>query len=249
MKKEKMKNDKASKVQSASENVKEKSTKEKESYFGDLFKFYKENLFKKHLILYIILLVIFFVTVAVLINKVDPQDASSISANVDVTEINLFKSIFGEKLLLVALMVFAGITPFVYIPVLGLMAPYLLAKDLINLCYYERFQGNVIVVSLGVIIQLIGIALAIATGIYYCTLSSKKFRYRQSLDISFNDVKKNFYKATNKTDKLKKLEKKIKEKKNKAEKLNVKIPYTKIVALAIASFLVVALGTLISRGV
>ena len=109
--------------------------------------------------------------------------------------------------------------------------------------------NNVVIVALGIIIQLFGFGMAIAAGYYYCSLSSKRFRYNQSKGYSMDDVKKNFYSATKKNEKLDKLNKKMEEKAKQKEKLNVKVPYRMLLESALFAFIIVLIGTLITQGV
>ena len=78
------------------------------------------------------------------------------------------------------------------------------------------------------VIISIAYSLCISTGIHYCILSSKKFTYSQKKGFKFNDFKKAIYALKKNEKKVEELEQKNKIQLEKAEKLNVKIPYSDI---------------------
>lgn len=244
------KNSKSKKKTEVKEEVKNKvDTKSQNKvvqFLNEYWQFYKENLRKKHIILYIIGLVIFFAFIVNLLNSYDPANEVARDISSSETSVNMLKIIFKEKLPLTLVIVFAGFTPFVYVPTLGFITAYIFANKLV-----EAFAmgNNVVIVALGIIIQLFGFGMAIAAGYYYCSLSSKRFRYNQSKGYSMDDVKKNFYSATKKNEKLGKLNKKMEEKAKQKEKLNVKVPYRMLLESALFAFIIVLIGTLITQGV
>lgn len=212
------------------------------------FKFYNDNIKRKHAIIYIISMIIFFILLSFFISNIDvTQNLNNISQDAANQEkINIVKIIFEQKIPLMFLIIFAGITPYVYIPVLGMLNSYTLATSIINIFGKTNNNLNLIFSSLGSIIQLFGTALAIATGIYYCTLATKRSKYNKITQLGVNDIKRNIYQLTKNEKKLNELEQKIENQKIEKEKLNVKIPYINLIISGIISSIIVIIGTIIS---
>ena len=204
--------------------------------------FYKKNLRKKHIIVYVLSLVVFtFLMVNFISNLSETNKFLAQMNNVKDTS-NIFSTIIKEKIPLVFLFIFSGITPFLYIPVLGIVGyPYILSVELINMPVL-----NMVISTIGGVVQLFGISLAISAGIYYCTNNTKKFRYDQSSTFGLDDVKLQIYEATKKEDKLKKLQDKRQAKIEKREKLNVKIEYKALLVTLVISTIIVVVAALIT---
>ena len=178
----------------------------------------------------------------ILIQNLDQFNQITSETNTIKAHSNIFMTIITEKIPVAFLMVFSGVTPFVYIPVIGICAyPYMLAIQLMNMSVI-----NMILACIGSVIQIFGISLAISGGIYYCKNSSKRFRYNQSTTFGLDDVKLQVYEATKKEEKLDKLKGKLQVKREKREKLNVKIDYKSLIITAIISIIIVAVAALIT---
>lgn len=249
MKSEKKKNNRnIKKVNKKDDKLQEKSYKNKFLIaLKEYWNFYKENIRKKHIVLYIVALIIFFVFVVIFLNSLDMSNQINNLENIKQKH-NILNVLMVEKLPLVLVIIFAGITPFVYLSTLGIFTSYDLALKLVD----EFLLGNsinIVVLAIGMIVQLFGIGMAMATGYYYCSLSSKRFRYSQSKGYSLNDVKEKIYMATKNKEKLERLNKKMEEKSKKNEKLNVKIPYKMLLVSALFAFIIVLIGTIITQGV
>jgi hypothetical protein len=211
---------------------------------SEYISFYKENLRKKHAILYIITMVMFFAILSLSISKID---VSTTIQNLGKQSINAsVLSILKDKAILVFMIIFAGITPFVYIPVLGVFSSYMLANDIVKIFSIPNSSGNIILMSIGAIIEIFGIALAISAGIYYCGLSSKKFRYDNSKSFGLLDLKKAIHTITKNNKKVEEVDQEIINKNIKKEKLNVKINYKCLLFSFILSFVIVTIGAIIS---
>lgn len=214
--------------------------------FKDMLKnyysFYKSNLKKKHIIIYALALLIFTFLSVAFINNLDETKVllSQIEAAKGTT--NILATVFKEKIPLIFLLVFSGITPFIYVPVVGIIGyPYILAISLVDMSAF-----NIVLAIFGSIIQLFGATLAISAGIYYCSCSTKKFRYDQSITFGLDDVKLQIYESAKKEDKANKLKEKMLFKKEKREKLNVKIEYKALVITTVISIIIVAVSALIT---
>lgn len=204
--------------------------------------FYNKNLRKKHIIVYILSLMTFAFLMITFINNLREVNEFLSEVNTATQKSNIFMTVLKDKIPFIALIIFSGITPYVYIPIIGIIGyPYLLASHLMNMSTL-----NMIIACIGSIIQIFGVSLAVAAGIYYCTCSSKKFRYDESTSLGFDDIKEQIYTATKKEQKLNILREKRQAKREKREKLNVKIEYKALVITAVISIVIVAVAALIT---
>lgn len=215
------------------------------------FKFYKEKLMRKHIIIYIICLVVFFVMIAALISKINstPNIAELAQKAKEVSEASngVFSLIITKKIPLIFMIILAGIAPYFFIPVIGIASSYSLACDIVTNFNVLTGKASVIPMCIGAIIQLIAVGLSVATGIQYCLLSTRRWRYSRSQDYSMLDFKRTFYEATGNKKKLKEVAKKKEEKTAKNEKNNVTVPYGYFVISFLISTVIIAIGTIISR--
>ena len=212
------------------------------------FKFYKEKLMRKHIIVYIICLV---VMIATLISKINstPNIAELAQKAKEVSETSngVFSLIITKKIPLIFMIILAGIAPYFFIPVIGIASSYSLACDIVTNFNVLTGKASVIPMCIGAIIQLIAVGLSVATGIQYCILSTKRWRYSRNQDYSMLDFKRTFYEATGNKKKLKEVAKKKEEKTAKNEKNNVTVPYGYFVISFLISTVIIAIGTIISR--
>ena len=215
------------------------------------FKFYKEKLMRKHIIVYIICLVVFFVMIATLISKINstPNIAELAQKAKEVSEDSngVFSLIITKKIPLIFMIILAGIAPYFFIPVIGIASSYSLACDIVTNFNVLTGKASVIPMCIGAIIQLIAVGLSVATGIQYCLLSTRRWRYSRNQDYSMLDFKRTFYEATDNKKKLKEVAKKKEEKTAKNEKNNVTVPYGYFVISFLISTVIIAIGTIISR--
>lgn len=215
------------------------------------FKFYKEKLMRKHIIVYIICLVVFFVMISTLISKINstPNIAELAQKAKEVSEDSngVFSLIITKKIPLIFMIILAGIAPYFFIPVIGIASSYSLACDIVTNFNVLTGKASVIPMCIGAIIQLIAVGLSVATGIQYCLLSTKRWRYSRNQDYSMLDFKRTFYEATGNKKKLKEVAKKKEEKTAKNEKNNVTVPYGYFVISFLISTIIIAIGTIISR--
>ncbi len=212
------------------------------------FEFYNTNLKRKHAVIYIISMIIFFIFLSFFISNIDvTQNINNISQDaVSQEKTSIIKMIFEDKIPLVLLIIFAGITPYINVPVLGIFSSYSLAISIVNTFGKTNNNLNLILSSFGSILELFGIALSIATGIYYCSLSTKKSKYNKMSQLNMNDIKRNIYQITKNDKKIDELDKKLEAKRIEKEKFNVKIPYINLIISGIISIIIVIIGTIIS---
>lgn len=205
-------------------------------------KFYNENLRFKHIIITIIMLILFFIILNFTLNKYENigQEIKNIT-----TQKSILNMIVKEKAPLAAIIIFAGITPFAFLSVLGMIYSYILASNLCRIYLVSKSVIVLIIGSVSAIIQIIGMGISIATGIYYCIQSSKKFRYSQYVSFGLKDVKSTYYQMRNNEEKLKELQEKEYKKAKKREKLNVKIPYINLIISFVITMVFLIIGAFI----
>ena len=178
-------------------------------------------------------------------NSIEKLAQSSTQVQVSTIK-DIFNTIFKQTLPSIFLVIFAGITPFVYLSFLGFGYPYVLALNIANTFLVNPHAYNIICMTIGAIIQIFAISLAMVSGFYYCGLSSKKFRYSQHKGFGLYDFKRQIYSIRNQTDKIEKLDDDKKRKDEKVEKLNVKVPYMSLFQVFIVSLVIAIIGTLIA---
>ena len=149
-----------------------------------------------------------------------------------------------EDALLSFVIVFAGITPFCYLSVIGIAQSMLMVDQ-----YAMRYAvGSSFLFTsfIGGLIQLVGVALCVAVGMYYCKLSTKKNKYYHQSSFGMDDIKESFYDLRKDEKKMEELKKKREEKARKIQEANIKIPYFSIILLGFIGFLFQFVGTLIA---
>lgn len=226
-----------------------KSKGKKESKFKSIVKnylnFYNTNLRKKQIVIYIILLVLFGIFVTNIISQIDVTQ--TVSNEAQAAEQKPIFDMLQQKVLFTILIIIAGITPFVYIPVLAaLFIPYIYSNDIIDIIYNAGGTASIVSASISSVLQFIGISLAVATGMYYCKNATKRFRYSQGRSFGMFDLKKQMYEIRKDDVKLEKLLEQRQIKIEKEEKLNVKIEYFNMLISGVISVVIVSLAALIS---
>ncbi|MEG2310419.1 MAG: hypothetical protein RSB76_00345 [Clostridia bacterium] len=214
----------------------------------EYIKFYKENIMRKHISVYIISLILFFICLAFFISSASPiVSIQQMATNVtSLPKIDIVDVLFKQNIPIVFLIMFAGITPFVYLSVIGLSVSYVMAQNIATVFSATSHNANLILMTISAIIQIFAYALAIAIGMYYCKLSTKKFKYYQTGGIGINNFKQKYYQLRGNEKKIKEVEKNQKQKDLKREKLNIKIPYLNFLISFVICCIIVAISTLIS---
>ena len=127
----------------------------------EYFKFYKQKLMRKHIIVYIICLVIFFVMIASFTSKINstPNMLQLIENAKDVSDnsTGIFSLIFSKKITLIFMIIFAGIAPYFFIPVIGVFSASSLATDIVSNFNILTGKGSIISMCIGAIIELIAV--------------------------------------------------------------------------------------------
>lgn len=234
------------------ENIKKKNKKVKlnKNYpkcISEFLEFYKENLRKKHIIVYVVSLVIFFVFLAMFISTIDVKaPLETVIENTQKSSTNVFSTIIKQTIPSVFLVIFAGITPFIYLPVIGFGYPYIIASDIAESFLMTTHTANIICMTFGGIIQIFAISLAMVAGFYYCGFSTKRFRYSQRSGFGMYNVKRQLYEIKKDDKKIAKLEEEKRKKDEKIEALNVSVPYKKLFYTFVVAAIIAIIGTIIS---
>lgn len=181
--------------------------------------YYKENILKKHIIITIIsiiLLMIFFIS--------NLYSIKSLNYSIEYTKEAFGKS-FYNNLLFNGIVIFSGISPFVFLPLLGFTILYNEAISMANICILNGSKIYYVLIIFMGILKCISYSLVIATGIQYCIYSSRKYRYNQKKGYNINDFKISIYRLRKNEDKIKELQEKKSKSIEKYKKLDIKIPY------------------------
>lgn len=218
----------------------------------DYYDFYKKELYKKHILLYVISLILFFIMLVYYIqsNNTTTELGEMIKSEAQSTallgKVANFKGIFTDKILVNFVLLLSGITPYIYIPVIGVLYSNSLALNIVTLFNNMASNMSPTFMTIGSIVQMFGIALTSAMGICFCKVSTKRFRYSQSVNFTLNDVKKEYYSIRKNEEKLEETLKKEEKRNQEIEKLNVRIPYKNIVISFIISSIIIIIGGLIT---
>lgn len=198
-------------------------------------KFYNKELKKVHIISFFLMLIVFAYSIGVVI---DTDEVSFIEETIEVSRLEQV----GEKIMIMFLIILSGITPYVFIPVIGLVGmPLILAGNMVD---YSIAQT--VLTSITSVIQLLFISLCVSTGIYYCRCATKKFRYSQKASFGIDDVIQQLYEIKKDEKKLQAFKDKRLAKAEKKEKLNVKIKYKMMLISFLVSVIPIIILTAIS---
>ena len=143
------------------------------------------------------------------------------------------------------IIIFAGITPYCFLSVLGFSAMYNIASKVAEIYVVKGSMIGLILNCVICLIASIAYSLCIASGIYYCTLSSKKFTYTQKKGFKFVDLKLSIYKLRKNEKKIAEIEEKKIKDAEKTEKLNVKVPYINLAISLIIAIVLLALTNIV----
>ena len=207
--------------------------KSNNSFISQIKELYNKNLRKKHIICFIIMTIIFAI---VFIYNIHLYNSGSLTVPSDAVG-NSFWNATKENFLISAVIIFAGITPYFFLSVIGFAQAAVIVNDMV--LRYAQGSSFLPTLFIGGIIQMIGFSLCIATGIYYCRLSTKKNKYYHHSDFSFDDMKKQIYE-------IRKDEKKVEQIEKKKEEKFKKIPYISFIFLGIIGFAISFVGLLIT---
>ena len=199
--------------------------------------FYKQILKKKHVISIIVSLIVFVIFLIA-----DIQKYSGVELSIPKSS---YLDNITEHAMLSFIIIFAGITPYCFLSVLGFSAMYSIASRVAVIYAVKGSMIGLILNCVLVLIASVAYSLCIATGIHYCSLSSKKFSYTQRKGFKFSDLKLSIYKLRKNEKKIEELEEKKRKDNEKAEKLNVKVPYINFAISLAISIVMLALTSIV----
>jgi len=184
------------------------------TYISSTVSFAKENLIKTIWILGVIVLVI----LASLLIK--PQILKMEIANVT------FLANYIEAIKVVVIMIFAGIAPYLYAPVIGFVyGIYLDVICMANLILEVGYLKGILMYIIPFVLNSLIIITATALGLYICKNITLGYRITNVKSTNSMDLRISIYEATGKKDKKNKLEKerqeKIKKLENKKKELDL----------------------------
>ncbi len=215
---------------------KDKENKEKIyiKYTDKLLIFFNKDIKKKFIVLLIVsvILLMLFTNFMYNINKFDITTGElTADVNNNLVLNRGFFEILKSKLMVLGLTLVAGVVPYFFIPVVGLVG-YLLttgSEVSINILGY---QGNFSVLTLiPLTLDVICISLATSIGIYYASVSTKKFIYSGTKRFTLLDLKLQIYEIMKKEEKIEKIKNKIERRNEKQEKNNVKTKYIEMISI------------------
>ncbi len=207
---------------------------------SNLFTFYKDHIALIHLIVFIIGAALFVVTFFSTFIKIKNGQTVIDGTTTTKSVLDMLK----EDALISFVIIFAGITPYCFLSVIGLIQILLNVQQ--YALRYALGNGFMLTSFLGILLQVIGITLCVAVGLYYCRLSTKKRKYYNQSGFGMDDIKASIYDLRKDENKLKELQQKREEKARKIQEANVKIPYFNFLLLGIIGFVVEVIGTLIA---
>ena len=171
------------------------------SYFKETCEFVKANLLKTTLII-----------LAITLLSIGSVLYSPASFKYDKPDVTFVKDWF-ERIQVIVIIAFAGIVPYMYIPVIGL------ASGISAECMYfanyvltvGRMKGTLIYIA-PMLLNLLFLAIATSIGFYICNNATLSQRIKSVKSKNSMDLGLAIFEATNKKDKVKAIEKKRKDK-------------------------------------
>lgn len=206
----------------------------------EILDFYNQRLKKMHIIILVISVILYLVSFYTSFSAIKQGNytlAEGITAQG-------FMASLKESALLNLVIIIAGITPYCFLSIIGVAQSIMCVNNLaVRYALGSSFMPTLFI---GGLIQLVGISLCIAVGLYYCRLSTKKNKYYHHSDFGMNDIKMQLYEIRKNNEKINELNKKMEDKAKKIEECNVKIPYLNFIALGAIAFIFQFVGILIA---
>ena len=213
--------------------------KSNEGVISQALKLYVSKLKIVHIVVFVVVIIFYISAFYVTFNKIGNGNYF-IS---DGTIAKGFVGMFNENIALSFIIILAGITPFFYLSILGVAQPTLLV-DQIALRYIFH-STHPVTGFIGGMIEMVGLSLYIAVGLYFCKLSTKKNKYYHQSDFGIDDLKTTFYDLRKDNKKIEEMKLKKEKKAKKIEESNVKIPIVSFIILGLIGFIIEMIGALI----
>lgn len=211
------------------------------SYIKETLEFFNNNLKKIFIILSIISLLIILLGITSAISLIRNEA-------IDVTTITDFT--FGQQyfnnIKTIAIIVFSGIVPYMYVPIVGTIAGT--STELITLAYLIVKKGYILACIMYILPMLITVCIinmATALGIYICKSITLGYKLDNMKHMNSINFKLELYKLTKKEDKKKQLEKKKNQKIKVLEDKHNKIDYFHVINITIILFLLQLIASIL----
>lgn len=208
------------------------------SYLKETIDFFNINLKKTFIILCVISIIIIALGVC--------QVASAIKGDLMV---NIEKTSFGQTYItniqVVFVIVFAGIVPYLYVPIIGGLAGAY--TELNTLAYLIAGKGYLKATLIYVIPMLLNIAIisiAASVGVYICKSVTSGYKLDNMKHMNSTNFRLELYKLTKKDKKQKELEDKKNKKIKELENQHKKIDYFQVFNITIILFIIQLIATI-----
>jgi hypothetical protein len=231
-------NSNKSKKEGTKFNVNIKGTKDIKM---ELLDFYNQRIKKLHIILLIVSVIIYVISFYTSFSSIKNGNYSLAEGTVATSFMDNIK----ENALLDLVIIIAGITPYCFLSIIGLAQSIMVINGLA--VRYALGKSFMITLFLGGLIQLIGVSLCVAIGLYFCRLSTKKNKYYHHSEFGMDDIKMQVYEIRKDEKKIEEINKKKEEKAKKIEECNIKIPYLNFILLGAIAFVFQFIGVLITK--
>lgn len=205
-----------------------------------LLDFYNQNIRKIHIIVSVIMIILYIFSFIYRFNAIKSGEYKLAEG----ATIPNFMYELQQNLVLDLVIIIAGITPFCFIPVIGVAQAITVVGGLS--VRYALGGSFMITAFLGGLIQVFAVALCVSVGLYYCRLTTKKNKYYNQSGFGIDDIKLQVYQIRKQEEKIQQIEKKQEEKNRKIAESNVKIPYLNFMLLGVIAFVIQFIGILIS---
>ncbi len=152
----------------SSKNTSKKNVK-KNNIFSNILKYYKENMFRKHFLLYIISLIIF---ASIFIYSLSTYDAKMFLENVG--NVVGISTILKEFIFFTLISIVLGFIPYLHLSIISIVYAARLSSYICNLLFMRTYDKTF--VSIVSVFMLLILTFAITIGINICKLITKKVK-------------------------------------------------------------------------
>jgi len=213
-------------------STKKKKAKKKnelsfKKHIRDFLLFIDNKLIKTVGILAVVALVLIVISISPMVSSVNEQTQH-------VNETMTISTDFLSKLKILLFTLVAGIVPYVYIAVLGLVG-YVVNEvtSLSELIVEYGYLGGIGAGIIPLVINVIIICVVTALAIYICKTVTVSYKISNIKNMNFTNFRIKLYEVLQKEDKVKMLTKKKEEKLNKLQKNKEKLNYIQILNVSI----------------
>jgi len=191
------------------------------SYIKETLEFFNTNLKKTFVVLLI---------VSILLIAMGVSSAVSILQSVENSDTTLKGLSFGESyvtgLQVIGIVIFAGIVPYMYVPIIGgLAGAYAELLTLAQLIVTKGYAKALLLYTVPMLLNIVIVITAVSLGIYICKSITLGYKLDNMKHMNSTNFKLELYKLTKKDKKHKELEKKKNMKIKELEAKHKRIDY------------------------